>query len=758
MAKFGAYELLERIGVGGMGEIFLAVLRREGAFEKLLVIKRILPALSRDADFVAMFHREARIAALLNHQHLVQVYDYGKEGDEYFIAMELVEGADLRSLLEQLGRPPRAVAAHILRAVARALDYAHRLCDRRSGECLQLVHRDISPGNVLISREGGVKLTDFGLVASGRAGFETDGGTLKGKYAYMSPEQTYSDPLDARSDLFSWGILAYELFEGHRPFEGEIPELVDGIRAVRFQPVSSGDLPDELVGLIHQCLALHPDDRPSDAAEVAERLERIVATQDWLDGERALCDWARPACRDRAAARTGSDELATAVGHAPIRATAPTDAARTPDEGTPAEAEGSSAPASAPRGPGSVSARGPQRTGHGRWAALLALLLGASTALAVSLAPRDTPPDEGSASASTAQHGARPPAPPDATPAAIAVAVEVRSRPPGASIRVDGREIGTAPVYLPDLQPGAPITIEGHIEGYEPSVQTVRPGDLPAAEGPDGPRLLELSHAPRPATLAVTTEPPGVEVALGDDVVGRTPLELATELVGSQPLTFQAEGYRSVAVTVDLARGRRTSHHEVMTPIATLAVAGTPHGALVEITTDTGEAVSCTSPCELVFDAAPFGWQASAPGFGSASGRRDAGHSEPLAFALEPARQVLQAQWRGGEGVEVRADRALLEGEEVSQSIDFAIAPAGVTGSVLARFAPAPNGEHTDLTVRVAVSPSWARVRLEGGGEAGTPCELTARTLGPGTHSLQIAPSGSAETYSLLLRLRALRE
>lgn len=755
MAKFGAYELLERIGAGGMGEIFLAVLRREGAFEKLLVIKRILPALSRDADFVAMFHREARIAALLNHQHLVQVYDYGKEGDEYFIAMELVEGADLRSLLEQLGRPPRAVAAHILRAVARALDYAHRLCDRRTGECLQLVHRDISPGNVLVSSEGGVKLTDFGLVASGRAGFDTDGGTLKGKYAYMSPEQTYSDPLDARSDLFSWGILAYELFEGRRPFEGEVPELVEAIRAVRYHPVSSGDIPDELVALIHQCLALHPDDRPADAAEVAARIERISAAQDWTDGERALCDWARPACRDRAAARTASDELATAVGQAPIRALAPPPDALPADapvpSPTPAASHSTTNPAPGPATSEPTTLLG----GRGRWALLVALALAVTTALVVSLAPREAPSSDGLSVLDIDSDSDTPSPHPEV---AQAVSVQVRSRPPGAAIRVDGRDIGVAPVVLPDLPPGVPVTFEGQLDGYEPSSQTVRPGDLPPSADATGARLLELSHAPRPATLAVTSAPPAVEVALGENVIGVTPVELQTDLIGSQALTFQADGYRSVAVTVDLERGRRTSHHEVMTPITVVAVAGTPAGANVEVATDAGEVASCTSPCELVFDSAPFTWRATSPGHDAASGRRPMGSSEPLIFALEPTSQVLQAQWRGGDGVELRADRLRLEGEEVTQSIDFAIPVAGVTGSVLAHFVPTPDGTSADLTVRVAVSPSWARVRLEGGGEAGTPCELSARALGPGTHSLQVTPLGGAESYSLLLRLREVRE
>ena len=219
--RFGRYLLLDRVAVGGMAEIFLAKLEGLAGFEKLLAIKRILPHWSTNHDFITMLIDEAKIVVQLVHPNIVSVYELGKEEQSYYIAMEYVEGVDLRRLFEACQSPsprlPLPLAVQIIVEVLRGLAYAHRR-EGSSGERLEIVHRDISPQNILLSYDGQVKITDFGIARAANRSTETATGTLKGKYAYMSPEQACQEPVDARSDLFSVGVLLYELFCGVRLF------------------------------------------------------------------------------------------------------------------------------------------------------------------------------------------------------------------------------------------------------------------------------------------------------------------------------------------------------------------------------------------------------------------------------------------------------------------------------------------------------------------------------------------------------------
>jgi serine/threonine protein kinase/CheY-like chemotaxis protein len=222
--EYGNYFLLEKIAVGGMAELFKAQQRGVQGFQKIVAIKRILPHYSDNEDFVTMFIDEAKLAAQLTHPNIVQIFDLGKAGSSYYIAMEYVNGHDLRTLLKKVHEYgpglPEQVAAFVAMKVAAALDYAHRKRGFDDRE-LKLVHRDISPQNVILSTEGAVKLVDFGIAKAASKASHTMAGALKGKLLYMSPEQATGQPLDNRSDLYSLGLVLFELLTGERCFQSD---------------------------------------------------------------------------------------------------------------------------------------------------------------------------------------------------------------------------------------------------------------------------------------------------------------------------------------------------------------------------------------------------------------------------------------------------------------------------------------------------------------------------------------------------------
>lgn len=287
---FGRYQLLEKLAVGGMGEVFLAVDRGSAGaaetYQKPCVVKRILPALATQTDVVAMFAREATFAAQLSHANIVQVHDHGVVDGRPYTAMEFVHGINAKALLELHQKAgmavPVHVAVHVMTGCAAALAYAHH---RRGwdGKPLQLVHRDISPHNVLLSLAGEVKLADFGMVKGNavRGVFQTTENTLRGKLAYMSPEQAAGAPVDQRSDIFSWGVLAYELLTRRHPFADGADglDLLDRIKRSAHARVDTlrVDLPPPLVDLVERCLRSDPVDRPSNSQRLLEELEDVRA-------------------------------------------------------------------------------------------------------------------------------------------------------------------------------------------------------------------------------------------------------------------------------------------------------------------------------------------------------------------------------------------------------------------------------------------------------------------------------------------------
>lgn len=288
---FGQYELLRKVGTGGMGELFLA--RSEGlaGFQKLIVIKRLLPHLSQGRageHFVNMFLDEARLAARLNHPNVVQIYDLGQIDGLYYLAMEYVDGVDLRRYLrrgqEEAQALPLQHAVKIASFLCEALHYAHELRDE-SGQALNLVHRDVSPHNVLVSFDGAVKLTDFGIAKARTQVVKTQVGVLKGKLRYMSPEQAQEKTVDRRADLFALGILLYEMSSGKRPFDGVnefdiLERLVEQPQVPLGQIVA--DFPVPLAEIIDKALQKDPADRYQNALDLQMDLERFLIGQGQL--------------------------------------------------------------------------------------------------------------------------------------------------------------------------------------------------------------------------------------------------------------------------------------------------------------------------------------------------------------------------------------------------------------------------------------------------------------------------------------------
>lgn len=277
---FGKYQLLEKIATGGMAEVWRARAHGISGFEKILVIKKVLPDLAKDEEFVNLFIDEARIAVSLLHGNIVQVFDLNRVDDRYFMAMEYVHGLDLARLITRarnLGAFPIPLALFVVAEVLKALQFAH---DRRDGDGnpLNIVHCDISPQNVLVSYAGEVKLTDFGI---SRAAFQAQSlhKVIRGKYAYMSPEQVEGQPLDRRTDLFSLGIVLYEMVTGRRLFKAKKREqTLDRVRRAEVpsprayrQEISEG-----LESILLKALERRPENRFQKASEFLAALNRLM--------------------------------------------------------------------------------------------------------------------------------------------------------------------------------------------------------------------------------------------------------------------------------------------------------------------------------------------------------------------------------------------------------------------------------------------------------------------------------------------------
>jgi len=279
---YGPYRLLQRIALGGMAEVFKAKRSGVEGFEKVVAVKRILPHLSDNKEFVDMFVDEAKMVAGLTHPNIVQIFDLGKIEKSYYIAMEYVQGHDVRSILRRArewgGLMPLDLSALVVSRVCAALEYAHRKKDE-AGKPMMIVHRDISPQNILISFDGEVKLTDFGIAKAASKATVTEAGALRGKLLYMSPEQAWGKPMDRRSDLFSLGIVFYEMLTDQKPFLGSSEvSILETVRECKVAPPRSlnRDIPPSLERVVMKALEREPERRYQDASEMSRDLEAVM--------------------------------------------------------------------------------------------------------------------------------------------------------------------------------------------------------------------------------------------------------------------------------------------------------------------------------------------------------------------------------------------------------------------------------------------------------------------------------------------------
>ncbi|MFL5319493.1 MAG: protein kinase domain-containing protein [Myxococcaceae bacterium] len=280
--NFGKYQLIKRLATGGMAQIYLARQLGLEGFQKQLVVKRILPHLAENEEFVRMFLQEARIAARLNHPNVVQIFDFGAEAESYFIAMEYIHGEDVRRVwkrAEAQGESiPVPLVCRVVLDAAAGLDYAHKKADD-AGRPLNIVHRDVSPQNILITFEGGVKVVDFGIAKAADQATVTRSGVLKGKYSYMSPEQANGKRVDNRTDIFALGIVLYELLTGTRLFKrSNDVQTLQAVMECKVAPPSEVDarVPKDLDPIVMRALELHPEDRYQTATEMQ------LALENWL--------------------------------------------------------------------------------------------------------------------------------------------------------------------------------------------------------------------------------------------------------------------------------------------------------------------------------------------------------------------------------------------------------------------------------------------------------------------------------------------
>ncbi|WP_434380384.1 protein kinase domain-containing protein [Melittangium boletus] len=298
---FGKYLLLERINVGGMAEVFTAKAFGVEGFERILAIKKILPTMAEDDEFITMFIDEARISVQLNHANIVHIHELGKHEDTYFIAMEYVPGRDLRTLLERYRRRkeimPTAQAVFLASKICEGLDYAHRKKDAR-GQDLNIIHRDISPQNILISYEGEVKIIDFGIAKAANRSQKTQAGILKGKFGYMSPEQVRGLPIDRRSDVFAVGVILYEMLTGERLFVGESDfSTLEKVRNAdvptprQFNP----NIPTGLERVLMKALSGDADTRYQWSSDLQEDLMRFLLAGDAIYSSKHLSSYMKEA-------------------------------------------------------------------------------------------------------------------------------------------------------------------------------------------------------------------------------------------------------------------------------------------------------------------------------------------------------------------------------------------------------------------------------------------------------------------------------
>ncbi|HEY8428937.1 MAG TPA: serine/threonine-protein kinase [Sandaracinaceae bacterium] len=541
IGRYGRYELLGRIAYGGMAEIFLAREAHVSA-QRLLVIKRVLPHVAEDRHFVDMFVDEARLAMQLNHPNICHVYSFGEQDGTWYIAMEWVNGKPLSKIIKRAresGGIPVPIALKIIAQVAEALDYAHRACDA-AGEPLGIVHRDVSPQNIMVSYDGVVKLLDFGIAKATSHSTRTEAGVIKGKFAYMSPQQCVGEPIDGRADIFALGVCMFEALTGKNPFRRKTE--FDTMTRIVGDPTPSirqrrPEVPEEVEKIVETALMKQPELRYQSAGEMQLAIEAVLPKLGPPVNAARLGEYVTKLFADEVREGPSLDMRVSIVpsGAGAVGADDSREDASPPRVRKPGATELDAEPF--PR-----EAAPPRKERGGALAVAVAVvvligLAGAGGALAWLLFG----PHEGTGPAASPPiaSGGVPIQPSEAAPPAPQPgSVFVDSVPQGATIVFGNRgAVGTTPLELGMVQPGTydvRLTLEG-FEDWSGQVQ-VAAGQRAALAAQLVARVREegeertAQRGPRPAPpgeLSLNTQP-WSRVYLGNRLLGTTPLGRVT--------------------------------------------------------------------------------------------------------------------------------------------------------------------------------------------------------------------------------------
>ena len=534
---FGKYYLIDRIATGGMAEIFKAKSFSTAGFEKVQVIKRILSHLSDNEEFVTMFIDEAKISVSLQHSNLVQIYDFGKIRDNYFIAMEWIDGKDIKQALRKLAHRrkllPEEFAVFIAHETCKGLDYAHKKTDLR-GNPLAIIHRDMSPSNVLVSYSGEVKIADFGIAKAEMSQYDTKDGVLKGKFEYMSPEQARGDTVTQQSDLFSAGIILYEMLTGRRLFktDSEIKTL-EKIKAVDIKPPSSvnPNVPQRLDDIVMKALTADLDKRFRDARDFQQELLEYMYPSTPPTIQRSMAMFMEELFSEERADETERMEHGSNIAQE-LHSRAP-ELNLEPDweEGTGGSGTG-----------GTIQTQPPSRVPLAVAITVVLLLLGVVGWLATRT-PEPVVPNVVEV---------------EVLPTEGALKLRINT---SALVLVGGQEAGTGnEVAVEHLEPGS-ITLRVEAEGFEPFEELV---EVVAGERLVMPIKLTKTETetettggtrPPPATATSTSTivfestPAGADVYVDNSLIGKTPLEW-TKGTGDHKVSYRLGGYDTASFSV----------------------------------------------------------------------------------------------------------------------------------------------------------------------------------------------------------------
>ncbi len=575
--RFGKYTLIRKLAQGGMAELFLALQRSMAGFEKLIVVKRILPELAEDKSFIEMLLAEARIAATLNHPNVAHIYDVGVYEDQYFIAMEHVHGEDLRSIARQRkeaggGAFPVEHALAIALGCCAGLAYAHDKTDL-DGHPLRIVHRDVSPQNILVTFTGDVKLVDFGVAVATTAPEQR--GSLKGKFGYMSPEQVRGEQLDARSDVFALGIVLFELLTRRRLFRGADPK--ETLRKVLYDDVPlmaamGVEVPTRVEMIVRKALERDREKRYPSARAMQADIEELIREQRLAVSSLSLGKFMQDLFEEKLAQQKKMlqegrqlAEVLTAYGDdRSVGATSMSTSIRS-----------LSPPPPAPGAPWYVVAG----------VALAAIGIAAVAALTVNAPePRTEPP-------ATIAAAAEPP------PAPAPGMLTIRTTPSGARVLLDGRDTErTTPASIAGIDPGEHVVVVS-FDGFEPHTErfTVASGEasnvaVELVQEQTAQAVLGLSITPRDAMVTIDGRP-----------VPAAELESLRLAPGGHDVTISRTGFRTEERHLEL-RPAETARIEVVLARAAAGTVARPNGSQETAV----NAPLATGPGALTFNSRPW--------------------------------------------------------------------------------------------------------------------------------------------------------